>query len=185
MTWIRSPFPSCTCQMQFCLNCVLSFKSYRRSCGDSNSTTVLYSQNMYVIQGDIILQQWLNQNSVCFRLMFNACLNCVQQVSKPCIKYCRRSCRDKNTSTNFVVGGIKNMYSIPLFLTLLHSEQPKLYGVLAVLSATGLKGRKASSNNVRPDCELISPLPLLIVFGNYWIQGDQCMSGSHVRITWL
>ena len=31
-----------------------------------------------------------------------------------------------------------NMHSIPLYLTLLHSDQPKLYGVLAVLSAIGL-----------------------------------------------
>ena len=31
--------------------------------------------------------------------------------------------------------------TILILLTLLHSEQPKLYGVLAVLSAVGLKPR--------------------------------------------
>ena len=35
-----------------------------------------------------------------------------------------------------------------LYLTLLHSEQPKLYGVLAILSAIGLKERICSQRRI-------------------------------------
>ena len=33
-----------------------------------------------------------------------------------------------------------------MYLTLLHSEQPKLYGVLAILSAIGLRKKKVAVN---------------------------------------
>ena len=55
--------------------------------------------------------------------------------------------------------GINNIYTIicrpvhgddPKALTLLHSERPKLHGVLAILSATGLRSGLSSVQVVKP-----------------------------------
>ena len=87
-----------------CLNCVASFnpciKYCRRRCGDTNSTTVWHDQNMYVIQGghNSALMFWIKILIPLCTIMFNAYMN-VLQVLNPCIKYCRRRCGDKNSST--------------------------------------------------------------------------------------
>ena len=64
-----------------------------------NITTVWYGQNMYVIQSDIILKimTWIE-------ILFPLCTYSrhvwtVLPASNACIKYCRRSCEDKNSTT--------------------------------------------------------------------------------------
>ena len=74
-----------------CLNCVASFK---------DSTCLIYistCQNMYVIQGDIMLQKWPGSK-------FVYAFAHVQSISEMCCKfqipafnYCKGSCGDKNS----------------------------------------------------------------------------------------
>ena len=51
--------------------------------------------------------------------------------------------KGNNLSVFLFASLVEEILKMVYTFTLLHSEQPKLYGVLAVLSATGLKGEYA------------------------------------------
>ena len=52
--------------------------------------------------------------------------------------------KGNNLSVFLFASLVEEILKMVYTFTLLHSEKPKLYGVLAVLSATGLKGEKCS-----------------------------------------
>ena len=99
---IKILFPLCTCSMHIwnMLRVSNSCINYcRRSCGDTNSTTVWYDQIMFVIQGDnnSAMITWI-KILFPFMQLFNAWLNCVASFKSLC-QILQRSCGDENTTT--------------------------------------------------------------------------------------